>query len=185
MFMMGIIKNCCFISFCWIICRVEFQRVETSCIKDSDFWLTLLCSVWSSTSFAGLCLKWPAIGFSDSIKFGVLYWLCLFFQLHQCWLMLRRLAIGRFHQLIPSTKCVFATQMICKRRRTAMILNSHLHMLQTTTEFDLKVNLPPKINLPVLLVAIFSSAKQEVIVNKKEVEGHKTKTNTNFWWKYL
>ena len=61
-----------------------------------------------------------------------------------------------------------------------MILNSHLHMLQTTTEFDLKVNLPPKINLPVLLVAIFSSAKQEVIVNKKEVEGHKTKTNINF-----
>ena len=62
-------------------------------------------------------------------------------------------------------------------------------MLQTVTEFDLKVNLPPKINLPVLLVAIFSSAKQEVFVfffeNKKEVEGHKTKTNTNFRWKYL
>ena len=36
-----------------------------------------------------------------------------------------------------------------------MILNSHLHMLQTVTEFDLKVNLPPKINLPVLLVVIF------------------------------
>ena len=34
-------------------------------------------------------------------------------------------------------------------------LNSHLHMLQTTTEFDLKVNLPPKINLKSLLVAIF------------------------------
>ena len=66
-----------------------------------------------------------------------------------------------------------------------LYLNSHLHMLQTTAEFDLKVNLPPKINLPLLLVAIFSSAKQEVFENKKEVEGHKTKTNTNFRWKYL
>ena len=45
-------------------------------------------------------------------------------------------------------------------------------MLQTTTEFDLKVNLPPKINLPSLLVAIFFK-KQEVFVNKKEVDGHK------------
>ena len=36
-----------------------------------------------------------------------------------------------------------------------LYLNSYLYMLQTTTEFDLKVNLPPKINLPVLLVAIF------------------------------
>ena len=61
-----------------------------------------------------------------------------------------------------------------------LYLNSHLYMFQTTTEYDLKVNFPPKINLPVLLVAIFSSAKQEVFVNKKEVEGHKTKTNTNF-----
>ena len=60
-----------------------------------------------------------------------------------------------------------------------LYLYSHLHKLQTTTEFDLKVNLPHKIKLPVLLVTIFSSAKQEVFVNKKEVEGHKTKTNTN------
>ena len=29
-----------------------------------------------------------------------------------------------------------------------LYLNSHLYMLQTTAEFDLKVNLPPKINLP-------------------------------------
>ena len=61
-----------------------------------------------------------------------------------------------------------------------MILNSHLHMLQTTTEFDLKVNLPPKINLPVLLVATYSSAKQEVIVNKKEVGGTQNKDKHKF-----
>ena len=42
-----------------------------------------------------------------------------------------------------------------------LYLNSHLHMLQTTTEFDLKVNLPPKINLPVLLVAIFQARNRK------------------------
>ena len=101
----------------WIICRVEFQWVETSCIKDSDFWLNLLCFVWSSTSFAGLCLKWPTIGFSGSIKFGLLHWPCLFFQLHvhvfnSVLVDVEKAFNWRFHQLIPSTKCVFATQMI-------------------------------------------------------------------------
>ena len=47
-----------------------------------------------------------------------------------------------------------------------MILNSHLHMLQTTTEFDLTVNLPPKINLPLLLVAIFF--KCETVSHRKQ-----------------
>ena len=44
MFMMGIIKNCCFIS-CKSLDHLQsgIPTSGTSCIK--DFWLTLLCSV--------------------------------------------------------------------------------------------------------------------------------------------
>ena len=45
MFMMGIIKNCCFISYKSLDhLQSEIPTSGTSCIKDSDFWLTLLCS---------------------------------------------------------------------------------------------------------------------------------------------
>ena len=53
-----------------------------------------------------------------------------------------------------------------------LYLNSHLYMLQTTTEFDLKVNLPPKINLPVLLVAIFF--KRETGSHRKQKGSRET-----------
>ena len=42
-----------------------------------------------------------------------------------------------------------------------LYLNSHLYILQTTTEFDLKVNLPPKINLPVLLWPFFQARNRK------------------------
>ena len=44
-------------------------------------------------------------------------------------------------------------------------------MLQTTIEFDLKVNLPPKINLPLLLVAIFF--KRETVSLRKQKESRR------------
>ena len=53
-----------------------------------------------------------------------------------------------------------------------LYFNSHLYMLQTTTEFDLKVNLPPKINLPVLLVAIFF--KRETGSHRKQKGSRET-----------
>ena len=53
-----------------------------------------------------------------------------------------------------------------------LYFNSHLYMLQTTTEFDLKVNLPPKINLSVLLVAIFF--KRETGSHRKQKGSRET-----------
>ena len=46
MFMMGIIKNCWFISYKSLDhLQSGIPTSGTSCIKDSDFWLTLLCLV--------------------------------------------------------------------------------------------------------------------------------------------
>ena len=53
-------------------------------------------------------------------------------------------------------------------------------MLQTTTVFDLKVNLPPKINLPSLLVAIFFKRETVSILKQKEVGGTQNKDKHKF-----
>ena len=97
------------------------QDIETW-VYDWSGWKFVRPVTWSNAydilqSFICHYIRRPTIhgnpfsyGFSDSIKFALLHWLCLFFQLHQCWLMLRRLSIGRFHQIIPSNKWVFAKQ---------------------------------------------------------------------------
>ncbi len=49
---------------CWshlIISRVEFQRVGTSCTRDSSVSPWETCRAFSSAVFAGLCLKCPTI----------------------------------------------------------------------------------------------------------------------------
>ena len=61
-----------------------------------------------------------------------------------------------------------------------LYLNSHLHMLQTTTEFDLKVNLPPKIKLPLLLVAIFFKRVTVSHLKQKGSRGTQNKDKHKF-----